>query len=213
VLDLDQLSEITDDFVSRGVRVFQIHRFAGSEFHHVKRLERWAEIPHGARVADLGCGVGEVSRIFKEIRPDLSFCLVNISETQLLHADHTMQQYACSFLNVPEPDESFDAVLFCFSIGHEDHAVAMSEARRLLRPGGILFIYDMVRSFGDNEIMADVNYAVLPKKYMESVSEGFCLDYYMEPFDNGSYGKQILGDDYSKFFDGTLPAIWRFLKE
>ena len=70
-----------------------------------------------------------------------------------------------------------------------------------------------VRNSGDNEIMAAVDYTVFPRKYMESVSAGFCLDYYMEPFDNGSYGKQILGDDYNKFFNGTSPAIWRFLKE
>tara|TARA_R110000803_G_scaffold208543_1_gene277284 strand:+ start:1609 stop:2250 length:642 start_codon:yes stop_codon:yes gene_type:complete len=213
MINLDHLAVITDDFVGKNIKVFQIHRFANGEFDHVERLERWAELPHGARVADLGCGVGEVSRIFKEIRPDLSFCLVNISEAQLLYADPTMQQYASSFLNVPEPDESFDAVLFCFSIGHEDHAAAIAEARRLLRPGGILFIYDMVRNSGDNEIMAAVDYTVFPRKYMESVSAGFCLDYYMEPYDNGSYGKEILGDDYNKFFDGTSPAIWRFLKE
>tara|TARA_R110000824_G_scaffold3261_2_gene15509 strand:- start:41 stop:682 length:642 start_codon:yes stop_codon:yes gene_type:complete len=213
VLDLDQLAVITEDFVGRNIKVLQIHRFAKSEFHHVRRLERWAELPFGARVADLGCGVGEVSRIFQRLRPDLSFCLVNISEAQLLYADPTTQQHACSFLNVPEPDGSFDAVLFCFSIGHEDQAEAMAEARRILRPGGVLFIYDMIRKSGDNEGMEAVSYTVWPREHMESASIGFNLDYYMEPFDNGSYGKQILGDDYDKFFDGTLPAIWRFLKE
>jgi ubiquinone/menaquinone biosynthesis C-methylase UbiE len=212
MLDLDRLAVTTEDFVARNIRVLQIHRFAKSEFRHVKRLERWAEIPHGARVADLGCGVGEVSRIFKQLRPDLSFCLVNISEAQLLYADPAMQRYTCSFLNIPEPDESFDAALFCFSIGHEDQAEAIAEARRILRPGGILFIYDMIRKSGDNKIMEEVGYTVWPRGHMESASIGFDLDYYMEPFDSGFYGKQILGEDYDKFFGGTLPAIWRFLK-
>jgi len=213
VINLDQLAAVTDDFVKKNIRVLQIHRFADGEFDHLKRLERWAELPFGARVADLGCGIGEVARTFKQLRPDLSFCLVNISEAQLLYADPAMQQYACNFLNVPEPDGSFDAVLFCFSIGHEDQDEAMAEARRILRPGGILFIYDMIRKSGNNKIMEDVSYTVWPREHMESASIGFDLDYYMEPFDSGSYGEQILGDDYEKFFGGTSPAIWRFTKK
>ena len=95
MINLDHLAVITDDFVRKNIKVLQIHRFADGEFDHLKRLERWAELPFGARVADLGCGVGEVARIFKQLRPDLSFCLVNISEAQLLYADPTMQRYAC----------------------------------------------------------------------------------------------------------------------
>lgn len=212
-LDLQKLSETTDYLIERNIRALQIHRFAGGEGAHLARLERWAELPVGARVADMGCGVGEVARVFKELRPDLSFCLVNISEAQLLYADQTMQQYACSFLDVQEPAESFDAVLFCFSIGHENPAAAISEARRLLKPGGVLFIYDMVRHSGDNDAISKIDYAVFPREYMESVSDGFRLDYYMEPFDSGEFGEYVLGDDYGKFFAGTAPAIWRFLKE
>ena len=211
-INLDQLSESTAILVRNNIKVLQIHRFANDEFNHLKRLERWAELPLGARVADLGCGVGEVARTFKYLRPDLSFCLVNISEAQLLYADPTMQQYPCSFLDVPEPNESFDAVLFCFSIGHEDQDKAMAEAHRLLKTGGVLFIYDMVRKSGDNETMRDVSYTVWPRSHMESVAVGFDLDYYMEPSDDGSYGEEILGDDYQKVFNGTVPAIWRFIR-
>tara|TARA_R110000823_G_C15748125_1_gene481586 strand:- start:40 stop:681 length:642 start_codon:yes stop_codon:yes gene_type:complete len=213
LIDLDSLAIITHALVQNNIRVLQIHRFADHDFDHVKRLERWAELPLGAKVLDLGCGIGEVSRILKQLRPDLSFCLVNISKEQLLYADTTMKQHVCSFLNVPEPDESFEAAMFCFSIGHENQAKAMHEAYRLLKPNGVLFIYDMVRKSGNNENMEGVSYTVWPRDLMESSASGFCLDYYMEPQDDGSYGKYVLGDDYKHVFKGTIPAIWRFVKK
>ena len=213
MLDLcEALAEQTPLAIKNGFRVFQFHRFADDDFSHVQRLERWAELPVGARVADMGCGIGEVSVIFKILRPDCSFCLINISEEQLLYAPPEMPRHTCSFLDVPEPDESFDAVLFCFSIGHEDQEKAIAEAHRLLKPEGILFIYDMVRVSGDNKNMESVQYTVWPREYMENIADGFLLDYYMEPTDNDKCVKEILEAGHEKVFKGTIPAIWRFIK-
>ena len=212
MLNLQTLAEQTSIAVENNIRVFQIHRFAEDDFSHIQRLERWAEFPIGSRIADMGCGIVEVSVILKILRPDCSFCLINISEEQLLYAPPEIPKHTCSFLNVPEPDETFDAVLFCFSIGHEDHKQAIEEAYRLLKPNGILFIYDMVRISGDNKNMEGLHYNVWPRNYIESIATNFYLDYYMEPSDNGKYGKEILGEEYEKFFKGTIPAIWRFIK-
>ena len=209
----EALAEQTPLAIKKGFRVFQIHRFAEDDFSHVQRLERWAEFPIGSRIADMGCGIGEVSVILKILRPDCSFCLINISEAQLLYAPPEMPKHVCSFLNVPEPNKTFDVVLFCFSIGHEDQKKAIAEAHRLLKPKGVLFIYDMVRISGDNKNMESVQYTVWPRNYMESIANGFHLDYYMEPSDNGEYGKEILGEEYEKVFKGTIPAIWRFIKD
>ena len=62
MLDLcEALAEQTPLAIKKGFRVFQVHRFAEDDFSHVQRLERWAEFPIGSRIADMGCGIGEVS--------------------------------------------------------------------------------------------------------------------------------------------------------
>jgi ubiquinone/menaquinone biosynthesis C-methylase UbiE len=213
-MDTSIIDSVTGTLVANGHRVFQIHRFAENEFTHVSRLERWAEFPLNAKVIDLGCGVGEVSKIMQEIRKDMTFTLVNISEVQLSYADDKFKKYCCDFCNVPEKEETYDAAMFLFSIGHGDKLLALKEAFRLLKVGGVLFIYDMVRVSGDNSSMVDVQYEVDSKDSMNLIARecGFNLDLYIEPRDIGSYGHSLLGDTFNKVFNGTIPACWRFIK-
>ena len=204
------IDALTPAMVKSGHKVFQIHRFARDESAHLARLERWAELPYGAEVIDLGCGVGEMARILRKLRPDLKFTLVNISATQLDYCSAHHRVLLCDFAKVPVKDASFDAALLCFAIGHGDAAQVLREVRRILRRGGVLFIYDMVRVSGDNKKMAVVQYHVESREFMENAAEGFRLDWYMEPQDDGTYRKSVIGD--SDVFDGTIPAIWRFIK-
>ena len=211
-MNMELVNTLTHLMVGAGHRIFQVHRFANSEYEHIKRLEKWADFPLNAKVIDMGCGVGHQAKLFNQFRPDLSFCLVNISQVQLDYADQGYPAYCCDFCDVPEEDQSFDAAMFCFSIGHANHAKAIVEAKRLLKPGGVLFIYDMVRVSGSNAAMIDVDYAVYDKEFMVKVASGFALDFYMEPSDSGQYGREILGDGFNTVFQGTIPAIWRFIK-
>lgn len=216
-MNIQTVDQHTKTLVDSGHRVFQVHRFARGEYSHVARLERWAEFPTNAKIIDMGSGTGEVARIMADIRKDLSFCLVNISQVQLDYSPQSMRQHCGDFCNVPESDASFDAAMYCFSIGHEDVDNALHEAVRLLVSGGVLFIYDMVRISGNNTSMAAAEYVVNSRDAMESAAEnaGFALDWYMEPHDDGVYGKSVLGDGYATVdtvFGGTIPAIWRFIK-
>ena len=204
------IDSMTPDMVKSGHKVFQIHRFAGDERSHVERLERWAEFPKDARVIDLGCGVGEVARILNDIRPDLSFTLVNISAVQLDYCSDQHRLLLCDFQKVPLPDCIFDAAMLCFSIGHGDAVNVLREARRLLVTGGVLFLYDMIRISGDNSKMLPLQYYVGSRSEMERAAAGFRLDWYMEPQDYGTYRRSVIGD--SDAFDGTIPAVWRFIK-
>lgn len=204
------IDSITPDMVNKGHRVFQIHRFAGDDIAHVERLARWAELPQGARVIDLGCGVGEVARILNDIRPDLNFTLVNISAVQLDYCSENHRLLLCDFENIPLRDCSFDAALLCFSIGHGNASNVFREAGRLLNRGGVLFVYDMIRISGDNSKMEPLQYYVGSRAEMERAAIGFRLDFYMEPQDNGEYRRSVIGD--SDAFDGTIPAVWRFIK-
>ena len=210
-MNLPVVDHQTKILVEQGHKVFQAHRFANDECSHVSRLARWAEFPANAKVIDLGCGTGEVAKIMKSLRPDLDFCLVNISQFQLDYCP-SFTRHCCDFCDVPEASNSFDAAMFCFSIGHSDASAAMQEAARLLKVGGVLFIYDMVRESGDNGIMELVSYQVNRRAAMQCAAVGFRLDFYMEPQDDGNYGRAVLGDDFETVFGGTRPAIWRFVK-
>jgi len=213
-MDIDLIDALTPAMVNAGHRVLQIHRFASSDVEHVRRLERWADFPLNSNVIDMGSGTGEVARILGRKRPDLFFTLVNLSEVQLRYSPKNCKWIHGDFLNVDEKNGVFDAVMFCFSIGHEDHEAALKEACRLLKVGGVLFVYDMVRVSGSNESMASVEYTVLSRGEFESIAvdNGFKLDLYIEPKDCGEYGKSVLGDAFEEVFNGTIPAIWRMIK-
>jgi len=213
-MDIDLIDALTPAMVNAGHRVLQIHRFAQSDVEHVRRLERWADFPLNSNVIDLGSGTGEVARILQRKRPDLFFTLVNISEVQLRYSPKNCKWIHGDFLKVNERSGLYDGAMFCFSIGHEDHSQALKEAARLLRIGGVLFIYDMVRISGSNESMESVEYTVLSRNELEQIAieSGLKLDLYIEPKDSGEYGKSVLGEDYDSVFDGTIPAIWRMIK-
>lgn len=191
-MNISVVEEHTKTLAAAGIYVLQLHRFAETEVEHVRRLARWAEFPAG-RIIDMGSGTGKVAQIMAEDRPDLNIWLVNI-------ADQGPCDYKCSFLNVPEPDGSFAGAMFCFSIGHEDHRAALWEAARLLRKGGVLFIYDMVSAVPLE--LPGMDYHVEP-----AISHpAFVLDFYMEPRDRFGFGLN------PEAFAGTRPAVWRFIR-
>lgn len=213
-MDLQTVNEQTHILVAAGHRIFQIHRFGANEKEHVSRLLKWADFPQSSRICDMGCGTGEVARLMHKERDDLEFVLVNISDVQLEYAPEEMKSHVSDFCDVPEEDCSFDAVMFNFSIGHSDIGKAIKEAYRLLKNDGVLFIYDMARVSGSNEAMRPVEYIVNSRNVMEqmAIESNFALDFYLEPKDRGNYGRNLLGDCFDEVFSGTIPAIWRFIK-
>ena len=46
-------------------------------------------------------------------------------------------------VEVPLRDATVDAVLACYVLGHVDQLVALNALRRVLRPGGALFVVDI----------------------------------------------------------------------
>jgi len=212
-MNLALVEQATEIALRSGYRSLQVHSFAPTQREHNARLVQWAEFEPGSRVVDMGSGVGEFARAARLAMPSLDFYLVNLSQYQLDQSPE-FESHCGSYLAVPLPDGSCDAITFLFSIGHEDQAAAFNESFRLLRRGGILFVYDMVRVHGSNESMASVQYTVHPRSYMERLAQesGFKLDVYIEPHDDGSYGRFLFGKEFDAVFDGTQAAIWRWVK-
>ncbi len=204
-MNLQRVEDASRVLLGGGVRLLHVHRFAPTDAGHLARLLHWAELPQGARVMDMGCGTGEMARQWAALRPDLDWVLVNLSPLQLAYAPDAMRQRCCDMRSVPEGDGSFDAVVCCFAIGHEDAGEVYREMARLLAPGGVAFVYDMV---GDGSKLVELDYTVGDRGAMERAGRGagLVLDWYMEPTD------QLQECVVKAYFDPVRPAIWRWVK-
>lgn len=113
-----------------------------------KHLPRGALRP-GMKVLDLGCGPGHFTRALAERYGEIIFVGMDLSERML-----TLARKSCgglpnlSFtrgdaLDLPLEDGSFDSVLSMASIKHwPDQARGLREIRRILKPGGMVFILE-----------------------------------------------------------------------
>lgn len=105
--------------------------------------------PDVERILDLGCANGwNMSRFAQYGRPALG---LDTELPRVRLAQVHGPALVASGLQVPAADESFDVVYIQHVLHHiGDVARALREARRLLRPGGILFLVETVE---DNPII------------------------------------------------------------
>ncbi len=112
-------------------------------FQHLG-LADWRE---GA-VADLGCGVGAVSRFGSQLFPQLDFHAMSISPGQIAsaHQRHSAQRvtYHCGdYHTLPFEDESISGVFYLESLCHSTQPEqALNEAARVLKSGGRIVMTD-----------------------------------------------------------------------
>jgi dolichol-phosphate mannosyltransferase len=116
-----------------------------------KRFERWVADPlvgqvpaDEVRILEVGCGTGRSRRIYERflkfhVGLDLSDRAVQVA-AERFHDSRWMRADAC---RLPFADESFDIVAFSSVLHHiPDYQPAISEALRVLKPGGYAFAYD-----------------------------------------------------------------------
>ncbi|HWG86025.1 MAG TPA: class I SAM-dependent methyltransferase, partial [Deinococcales bacterium] len=114
-----------------------------------------AGLRSGMRVLDAGCGAGGPALDVARLLPGLTVEGVTLSGEQAaagarLACDAGLHDRVrltvADYHSLPFADESFDAVLFLESAGYSpDLARALLEARRVLRPGGLLYLKDAFR--------------------------------------------------------------------
>ncbi len=101
-----------------------------------------------ASVADLGCGVGAVSRFGSRLFPLAQFHALTISPGQVAEAERRHAQervtYTCAdYHQLPFADASLDGVFYLESLCHSTRPEeALAEAARVLKPGGRIVLTD-----------------------------------------------------------------------
>jgi 2-polyprenyl-3-methyl-5-hydroxy-6-metoxy-1,4-benzoquinol methylase len=105
-------------------------------------LDRLVQLD-GSDVLDVGCGGGALVRQLAERGAHATG--VEISEHQLGHArDHGVGRFVVGRAeDLPLDDDSFDVVLFMRSLHHVPEPSmlpALVDARRVLRPGGVVYV-------------------------------------------------------------------------
>lgn len=103
-------------------------------------IRRYAPL-EGARILDIGCGLGVYVRKFREFSDDVVG--VDIDQKRLAEGARTTPGLLrAASERLPFPEETFDVIVLNEVIEHvTDDAATIREASRALRPGGVIVIY------------------------------------------------------------------------
>ena len=118
-------------------------------------MERLLELGASGRFLDIGTGPGHIPLLICEELPGSSVLGVDLSENMLIHANRHRESSAFAerieyklmdAKDLELPDGHFDAVYSNTILHHiPDPRPFLSEAYRMLRPGGALLIRDLFR--------------------------------------------------------------------
>lgn len=145
------------------------------EFHIGGRqatMDLSAEIglPRGARVLDVGCGIGGASRFFATERGwkidgiDLTPEYIDVAGrlSRRIGLGDDVSYRVASATELPFPDASFDgAYMIHVGMNIPDKKGVFGEVRRVLKQGGLFAIYDVMRE-SDAEFVYPVPWSTEP---------------------------------------------------
>lgn len=128
------------------------HRFAHQWNHNTQHYPRIAELLAGREVVlDVGCGDGTLARYLAECGHQV----IGIDrDPDVLPADSEGTHYLLADANaLPFPADSFDAVVSVMVLHHTRMELALTEMRRVIKPGGLLVDLGYARDKGLGELL------------------------------------------------------------
>jgi ubiquinone/menaquinone biosynthesis C-methylase UbiE len=146
-----QHRNVPDAFAGRSSRVYDLvarHLLRG--VYRRLAADVAASTPDGATVLDVGTGPGVLLAELARRRPDLTLNGIDLSADMVTIAARNLAPFGArasveqaDVAALPFADGSMDVVVSSLSLHHWDRPrEAISELRRVLRPGGRLRIYD-----------------------------------------------------------------------
>jgi ubiquinone/menaquinone biosynthesis C-methylase UbiE len=108
-----------------------------------------ANLPDGAHVLDAGTGPGRVPMALARAHPTWTVEAIDLEPRMIEYARAQDPEHKVTFTDgdvaaLPYPDATFDLIVSSLSQHHwSDVDGAIRELRRVLRPGGELWIYDV----------------------------------------------------------------------
>ena len=131
----------------------------------------------GMHVLDIGSGIGGPARYFAEVHGcrvtgiDLTQEYVDVANTltHLCGLDGQVSFRQASAFSLPFTDDAFDAAtLIHVGMNIADKAALFAEVRRVVRPGGLFGLYEVVRISGGTVIYPTPWAACAETSYLES---------------------------------------------
>ncbi|VTT99549.1 methyltransferase type 11 : Methyltransferase type 11 OS=Pseudonocardia dioxanivorans (strain ATCC 55486 / DSM 44775 / JCM 13855 / CB1190) GN=Psed_1269 PE=4 SV=1: Methyltransf_11 [Gemmataceae bacterium] len=128
------------------------------------RVVRGLHLPAKSRVLDVACGIGATARLMaRDFGLDvigLDASTSNVAKAAMLSVGETAQFVTGDARALPFPDETFDAVVCeCAVSTFADQPRVVAEFGRVLKPGGVVGITDMVI---EGELPADLTGMIAP---------------------------------------------------
>lgn len=133
---------------STGVAVEDLDYFARYKIDYVRQL--WRERGRSPRaIMDFGAGIGNALAPMHEAFPEAEIIALDVSRASLdlveAQAIPNVRTLAYDGLEVPLPDASLDCVFIACVFHHipaEHHIALLRELRRVLRPDGVLVLFE-----------------------------------------------------------------------
>ncbi len=101
-------------------------------------LEIARVIPHSYEILDVGCGNGYIAQ---HLAGMLGSYVLGIDVKGAPEAPINFRRFDGK--HFPSPDNSFEAVLFCYVLHHaQDVGTLLNEVRRVLRANGVVVVYE-----------------------------------------------------------------------
>lgn len=138
-----------------------------------------------SRVLEIAAGTGVMTRALASVLPDtVSIIATDLNQAMLDHASavgtkRPVEWRQADAMQLPFPDGTFDAVVCQFGVMFfPEKSKAFSEARRVLRPGGV-FIFSAWDRITENEFADTVTTALEslfpddPPRFMARIPHGY----------------------------------------